>query len=571
MVYKAKSAKSPETEGLQYHIRMKKGDIPAYVLLPGDPGRVDKIAALWDKQEKVADYRGYRTMKGVYQGAELACMSSGIGSPSLSIGLEELVRIGAHTFIRVGTCGSLQPEMKLGDLVITTGAVRLDGASQDYAMIEYPAVADFRLVDALVKAAEKHKLRYHLGITASTDTFYTGQGRPGYKDYLASHKKHIFKDLQMAGVKNFEMEASALLTLSSIFGVKAGAVCVVVADRVRDTFEVSKQMEEAVAVVASEAVKILQKKSKQTTLLSKAVRRQMKFSGQSIEMIKAKTGGKINVKPRLRHPEEFYGDTKVDAVVKFGSTFQGLIGKYKGQYGKWNKDELRKEGVVVLEHYYDKAKKLMDKVNELAEQVMAKPKFYDDKGFCQEYFELAEKGYELLKKHEKKFGFDKAYGIPVSLERAGLVATRLALELEMNEKLKDEFKVVTKRTHLVDEAENNLTVTIKWREIGKRLKNEEVFLSDFVNPASGASTAALMVALAEVGFKPKKVNHRAISLTQQGVLFNRQALKKMGIATSFYSVGESDSLNQAYYLIGNRGVGDAGHILRHFLPAWYKA
>ena len=259
MSFKSKSAEKPEVQGMQYHIRLKPGDIPDYVLMPGDPKRVEKIAKLWDSHEFMADYRQYVTYKGEYRGVKLACTSSGIGSPALAIALEELVRIGIKTVIRVGTCGSLQPDMKVGDLVITTGAVRLDGASKDYVIPEYPAVADYKIVEALVEAAKKLKVNYHVGITASTDTFYCGQGRPGFEGYLPSHKENIFKDMQKARVKNFEMEGGCLLTLASLFGIKAGMICVVVADRVHDKFKLTDEMEESAALVASEAIKILQK------------------------------------------------------------------------------------------------------------------------------------------------------------------------------------------------------------------------------------------------------------------------------------------------------------------------
>ena len=258
MSFKSKSAEKPEAGGLQYHIRLKKGDIPPYVLIPGDPGRVNKIVSLWDKSREVANYRQYHTMKGTYKGTKLACISSGIGSPGLLVAMEELLRIGVHTFIRVGTCGGIQPDTRIGDLVISTGAVRLDGASKDYAMIEYPAVADYRVVNALVAAAKKLKIRYHVGITASTDTFYAGQGRPGFKDYLPSHKNHILEDLQKANVKNFEMEAASLFTLAGIFNVMAGAVCVVITERKKKgELRLTDAMEKKVGLVASEAIRIL--------------------------------------------------------------------------------------------------------------------------------------------------------------------------------------------------------------------------------------------------------------------------------------------------------------------------
>jgi uridine phosphorylase len=260
MSFAAQSAKNPNAEGMQYHIRLKKGDIPPAVLIPGDPNRVQKIAALWDSAEEVENYRQYHSMKGMFGKVPIAAVSSGIGSPGLAIALEELARIDTKTVIRVGTCGSLQPDMQLGDLVISTGAVRLDGASKDYVRPEFPAVADYRVVAALVKAAEKLKLRHHVGITASTDTFYCGQGRPGYNNYLPSFQEHIFDDMQKAGVKNFEMEAGCLFTLSSLFGLMSGCICVVIADRVKDQFGITDEVEMLPAKVANEAIKILMEK-----------------------------------------------------------------------------------------------------------------------------------------------------------------------------------------------------------------------------------------------------------------------------------------------------------------------
>lgn len=255
--FKSTSAKDPNKEGMQYHIRMQRGDIPPYVLLPGDPGRVQKIAGTWESSKEIANHRQYHTMKGKVGTMELACTSSGIGAPGIAIAVEELVRIGVHTMIRVGTCGSLQKDMKLGDLVISTGAVRLDGTSKEYVRPEFPAIADYKVVDALVRATEKLGFRYHLGITASTDSFYCGQGRPAFGGYMPSFAENIYPDMQKAGVKNFEMEASCLFTLSSLFGVRVGCICVVIADRVHDKFGISDEMEMLPALVANEAMQLL--------------------------------------------------------------------------------------------------------------------------------------------------------------------------------------------------------------------------------------------------------------------------------------------------------------------------
>lgn len=254
------SAKAPVIGGKQYHIDCGPGDVAKSVLIPGDPARVGKIASLWDSAKEVTYHREYHTMTGKFKGIPISCTSSGIGSPALAIAVEELSRIGVDTFIRVGTCGGIQKGQKLGDLVISTAAVRLDGASKDYVMPEYPAVADYRVVTALIEAAKELGFRYHVGITASTDTFYTGQGRPGYGEYFPSHKEHILRDLQQARVQNFEMEASCLFTLANLFGKKAGAICCIIANRVTNEFEINDEWQKRAGLVASLAVCLLRKK-----------------------------------------------------------------------------------------------------------------------------------------------------------------------------------------------------------------------------------------------------------------------------------------------------------------------
>lgn len=251
------SAKAPVVRGKQYHIDLAKGDIPPVVLVPGDPARVGKIAELWDSRAEVAYHREYHTMKGVYKGTPLACISSGIGGPALAIAVDELSRIGVDTFIRVGTTGGIQPGQRLGDLVISTGAVRLDGASRDLVIPEYPAVANYEVVMALIQACETLKFRYHVGITASTDTFYTGQGRPALDNYFPSFKKSILEDMQKAQVQNFEMEAATLFTMANLFGKRAGAVCVIIANRVTDEFAITDDMQKKAGLVGSLAVSIL--------------------------------------------------------------------------------------------------------------------------------------------------------------------------------------------------------------------------------------------------------------------------------------------------------------------------
>ncbi|GAA0201380.1 nucleoside phosphorylase [Haladaptatus pallidirubidus] len=240
---------------VQYHIEVGEGDVADAVLLPGNPERVDTITQFWDSADEVAYHREYRTATGTYEDAPISVTSTGIGSPSAAIAVEELARIGADTFIRVGSCGAIQPEMNVGDLVITTGGVRQEGTSDEYVREEYPAVADYEVVSALVAAAERLGYDYHTGITMSADSFYAGQGRPGFEGFSAEGGDELVSHLKNANVKNIEMEASAILTIANIYGLRAGAVCSVYANR--ETGEFRTEGESRAAETATLAVKLL--------------------------------------------------------------------------------------------------------------------------------------------------------------------------------------------------------------------------------------------------------------------------------------------------------------------------
>ena len=243
-------------EGRQYHIGIKKGEIAQFVLLPGDPSRVKKIIKYWDESHLIAEHREYITYTGKYKGIDISTTSTGIGGPASAIAIEELLETGATTFIRVGSTGAIQDNINIGDLIISTAALRFDGTSKHYAPPEYPAVASYEVVLALIEAAESLGVKYHVGLTASTDSFYVGQGRPGYKGYLPSWSKNIISDLQSMNVLNFEMETATLFTLANIYNVRAGSVCAVYAQRVKNEFVANAGEEDAIKV-ANEAVKIL--------------------------------------------------------------------------------------------------------------------------------------------------------------------------------------------------------------------------------------------------------------------------------------------------------------------------
>lgn len=250
------SAVRPESaEGIQYHISAKKGQVGSYVFLPGDPDRVPKIAKFWDSAHEVSSHREYRIWTGTVGGTMVSACSTGIGCPATAIAVEELSRIGADTFIRVGSCGSLIPDLDCGDLAISNAALRLDGTSKQYVEAEYPAAASYDVTLALVQAAEKLGKKYRVGYTASTDSFYVGQGRPGVEGYLPPHAERLVERLRRQHVITMEMEASTIFTLAGLYGFRSGCVLAVYANRSKDTFEVKG--EEDACQVAVEAVRVL--------------------------------------------------------------------------------------------------------------------------------------------------------------------------------------------------------------------------------------------------------------------------------------------------------------------------
>jgi len=210
---------------MQYHIKCDRGDVARYVLLPGDPARVKVIASLWDESRKVAENRQYVTYTGKTKGVEISTTSTGIGGPSVAIAVEELARCGADTFIRVGTCGGTRVTQNIGDVAIATGAVRWEGTSRQYVVAEYPAFSAPEVVLALIEAAELTAVHYHVGITRTSDNFYSNMGFGGYTQ---SWMEDIDKDFLRANVMSVEMEAATILTLANLYGLRAGCICSII-------------------------------------------------------------------------------------------------------------------------------------------------------------------------------------------------------------------------------------------------------------------------------------------------------------------------------------------------------
>ena len=223
------NANEPE---LMHHIKCKVGDVGKYVLLPGDPGRVAKIAAYLDDAKHVQTNREYEIWTGYLDGVKVSVMSTGMGGPSAAIGLEELKMIGADTFIRIGTCGGIDPDLVPGTLIIPTGAIRKDGTGKEYVPVEFPAVPNFDLVCALKNAAEKLGHTSALGIAECKDSYY-GQHAPERMPakYELMQKWEAWK---MAGAIASEMESSTLFVVSSVLRVRCATILLLCRNRERE-------------------------------------------------------------------------------------------------------------------------------------------------------------------------------------------------------------------------------------------------------------------------------------------------------------------------------------------------
>lgn len=221
-----------EDPNRQYHIQTAKGEIGKYVIMPGDPKRCVKIAQYLDNPVLIADNREYVTYTGTLDQVKVSVTSTGIGGASAAIAMEELCRCGADTFIRIGTCGGMQTDVKSGDIVVSTGAIRMEGTSREYAPIEFPAVPDLTVTNALVKAVKSKGYPFHTGVVQCKDSFY-GQHEPERKPvgYDLLHKWEAWKQL---GCLASEMESAALFVVASSLGVRVGSCFLVIANQERE-------------------------------------------------------------------------------------------------------------------------------------------------------------------------------------------------------------------------------------------------------------------------------------------------------------------------------------------------
>ena len=220
-----------EGSGKQYHTQVGVGDVGRYVIMPGDPKRCEKIAKHFDNARLIADSREYVTYTGTLEGVPVSVTSTGIGGPSAAIAIEELSKVGADTFIRVGTCGGMQTDVCGGDIVIASGAIRMEGTSREYAPIEYPAVPDVTVLNALIHAARKQNITYHAGVVQCKDSFF-GQHEPEVMpvSYELQNKWEAW--LRM-GCLASEMESAALFIAGSFLRVRVGSCFLVVANQER--------------------------------------------------------------------------------------------------------------------------------------------------------------------------------------------------------------------------------------------------------------------------------------------------------------------------------------------------
>jgi uridine phosphorylase len=228
-------ADAPRTGERQYHIGLERGELAEYVLLVGDPGRVSKMAERWDSVELQRSNREITTATGTYRGMRVSCMSTGMGTDNVEIVLAEVMEItDAATFIRVGSSGALQPEIALGDLIVSTGAVRLENTTDFYVHPGFPAIAHRDVVWALESACRELDIRHHVGLTATASGFYAPQGRA--MRTLPVRYPELADELRRQRVANLEMESSALFVLAHLAGLRSGTVCAAYAQRTDGTF-----------------------------------------------------------------------------------------------------------------------------------------------------------------------------------------------------------------------------------------------------------------------------------------------------------------------------------------------
>lgn len=249
-----------------FHLGITSDDLQGakLAIVPGDPARVERIARLMDNPVHLNSVREFTSWRAEINGQAVIVCSTGIGGPSTSIAVEELSQLGIRTFLRVGTTGAIQSHIEPGDMIVTNGSVRLDGASSHFAPMEFPAVANFECTQALVEAVKAEETEYHVGITASSDTFYPGQERYDTRTgHIIRQFRGTMEEWQNLGVLNYEMESATLLTMCAALGLRAGCVAAAIVNRTRqeipDESRIAASEAIAVRVVVDAAARLLNK------------------------------------------------------------------------------------------------------------------------------------------------------------------------------------------------------------------------------------------------------------------------------------------------------------------------
>lgn len=247
-----------------FHLGITEEDLQGATLaiVPGDPARSERIAREMDEPVQLNSVREYNSWLGKVNGQPVVVCSTGIGGPSTSIAVEELSQLGVRTFLRIGTTGAIQTHIEPGEMIVTNGSVRLDGASTHFAPMEFPAVADFECTQALVEAVKSEEVNYHVGITASSDTFYPGQERYDTRTgHVIQRFRGSMEEWQALGVLNYEMESATLLTMCAAMGLKAGCVAAAIVNRTRqeipDEAQIAESEARGIRVVVNAAARLL--------------------------------------------------------------------------------------------------------------------------------------------------------------------------------------------------------------------------------------------------------------------------------------------------------------------------
>lgn len=243
---------------VEYHIKLKKGDLAPYVLLPGAPERVDVVTSKWDNVEPLKQYREFRSARGTYEGFEIGCVSTGIGTTSAEICIHELNNIGAHTAVRIGTTGAISDRFAPGDLIIPVAAIRADGTSNCYVSPSFPAIADHDVVNALGEACERLGYRYGFGIMHSPSSLYIGQGRKIKEDgFWPSHAHHLIEDLNQARITNIDTDSAGQFIVGYMHEMRMASILSVITHRNTNEWAKDNSGEYRACEAASLAMKIL--------------------------------------------------------------------------------------------------------------------------------------------------------------------------------------------------------------------------------------------------------------------------------------------------------------------------